>query len=165
MDRTASLLLLLAAALTAGCATFPGFTPPEVTLVDVRFTDLTLFESSGRLTVRVANENEEPIRVDGGVYNLFLGGVKVGKGLSDARFEVGRLSTETADVDIFINNLALASRIARIVEEGEVDYRLKGRFYLDRSLGPRRIRFDRVGNFDFRPDDATTAVAPEVERP
>lgn len=142
---------LLILSLTAGgCASLGYFTPPDVTLVDVRFADLTLFESAGVLTVRVANENNDPITVDGGVYNLYLNGMKVGKALSDAQFEIRRLSSATAEVDIFINNLALATRIKKIIDLGTVDYRLKGKFFLDRSVGRRQIAFDHSGRYTFK---------------
>ncbi len=147
---------LAAALLTSGCASVGGFVPPDVTLVRVQFTDLTLFESSGRLTVRVANENNQPIVLDGGVYNLYLGGVKIGKGLTDANFEIGRLTSATAEIDVFVNNLALATRITRMIDEGIVDYRLKGKLFLDRSVGRRTQRFDYSGSYDFRQSAAAT---------
>ena len=109
------------------------------------------------LTVRVANENNDPILVDGGVYNLYLNGMKVGKALSNAQFEVPRLASTTAKVDIYINNLALATRLKQIIDQGAVDYRLKGKFFLDRSVGRRKIGFDRSGRYDFRAPAPTGA--------
>ncbi len=137
----------------AGCVSLGGFVPPEVTLVNVAFEDLTLFESSGLLTVRVANENDEPALIDGGVYNLYLNGIKVGKALSDVQLEVPRLGTETAEVEIFINNLAMATRLKGIIDTGVVDYRLSGKFYIVRQVGRRTVRFDREGSYDFRAGD------------
>ena len=136
-----------------GCVSIGGFVPPEVTLVDVAFEDLTLFESSAVLTVRVANENADPVLIDGGVYNLYLNGIKVGQALSDARLEIGRLSSTTTAVDIHINNLALATRLKGMMDTGVVAYRLQGKFYLDRSVGRRSVRFDRSGSYDFRAVD------------
>lgn len=148
--RVLSSVVLVLALSLAGCASIGGFVPPEITLVNVAFEDLTLFESSGVLTVRVANENNEPVLIDGGVYNLYLKGIKVGKALSDARLEIPRLSSDTADVQIFINNLVLATRLKGIIDSGIVDYRLSGKFFLDRAVGRRSVRFDREGRYDFR---------------
>ncbi|MDH3403194.1 MAG: LEA type 2 family protein [Acidobacteriota bacterium] len=145
-----SLSCFALALVASGCASLGTFSPPEVTLVDVRFEDLTLFESSGVLTVRIANENDDPILVDGGVYNLYLDGMKVGKALSNAQLEVPRLASATAEVEIHVNNLALATRIRQIIDRGAVDYRLTGKFFLDRSLGRRKIGFDRSGRYDFQ---------------
>jgi LEA14-like dessication related protein len=156
-------VISVAAVAFLGCISVGGFSPPEVTLVNVRFEDLTLFESSGRLTVRVANENNEPVLVDGGVYNLYLNGMKVGKALSDAQFEIPRLSSTTAEVDVFINNLALATRIKQIIDAGTVEYRLKGKFFLDRSVGRRKIGFDRIGRYDFRQQEATSTFLGDPE--
>lgn len=157
-SRVLSSVVFVLALWLTGCVSIGGFVPPDVTLVDVVFEDLTLFESSGVLTVRVANENDEPVLIDGGVYNLYLNGIKVGKALSDAHFEVPRLSSDTADVQIFINNLALATRLRGIIDTRVVDYRLKGKFFLDRAVGRRSVRFDREGRFDFGGDGQT---APE----
>jgi len=159
---TFSCALLLLPLAAGGCASLGHFTPPDVTLVDVRFADLTLFESSGVLTVRVANENNDPITVDGGVYNLYLNGMKVGKALSDARFEIRRLSSATAEVDIFINNLALATRIKKIIDLGTVDYRLKGKFFLDRGVGRRQIGFDHSGRYEFHGASARLPALDEL---
>jgi LEA14-like dessication related protein len=149
----------------AGCASFGGFVPPEVTLVDVSFQDLTLFESSGVLTVRVANENADSVFINGGVYNLYLNGIKVGQALSDAQFEVGRLSSTTTEVAIHINNLALATRLKGMMDTGVVAYRLHGKFFLDRSVGRRSVRFDRSGSYDFRAVDRMPAGTNPVGAP
>ena len=149
-SRALSCLLVVLALSLAGCASVGGFVAPEVTLVNVAFEDLTLFESSGVLTVRVANENNEPVLIDGGVYNFYLNGIKVGKALSDAQFEIPRLSSDTAEVEIFINNLVLATRLKGIIDSGVVDYRLSGKFFLSRGVGRRSVRFERDGRYDFR---------------
>ncbi len=112
--------LAVALALSAGCASF-GLTPPDVTLVNLEFTDLTMFETSGIFTVRLTNENPEPMFVEGGVYNLYLGGWKIGKGLSDHRLEVPPLSTTTDEVELHLNSLAIATQLRSIYESGVAD--------------------------------------------
>jgi len=166
-NRVLSSMVPILALSLAGCVSLGGFVPPEVTLVNVAFEDLALFESSGFLTVRVANENDEPALIDGGVYNLYLNGIKVGKALSDAQLEVPRLSSETAEVEIFLNNIALATRLREIIDTGVVDYRLSGKFYIVRQVGRRTVRFHREGSYDFR--NTNRALADEgtndVSRP
>jgi LEA14-like dessication related protein len=145
-----SFLILLALSLPiGGCATMEAFTPPDVTLVDIRFEDLTVFETSGTFTVRLSNENPEPMVVDGAVYRLYLGGQRVGKALSDERLEVPRLGSSTYEVDVYLNNVALAARLLTLGQETGLDYTIKGKLYVERPYGTRRLRFSRDGRIDF----------------
>lgn len=133
--------------LLAGCTTF-GLLEPDVTLVDLEFTDLTLFETSGVFTVRLANENPEPLMVDGGVYNLYLGGLKIGKGLSNHRIEVPALGTATDEVELHLNNLAIATQVRSIWDSKVLDYRLKGRVYVEGGYGRKTLKIENEGRFD-----------------
>ena len=152
----------LALALVTGCASL-GLVEPDVTLVDLEFTDLTLFETSGVFTVRLANENPEPLMVGGGVYNLYLGGLKIGKGLSNQRIEVPALGTATAEVQLHLNNLAVASQLRSIWESGILDYRLKARIYVEGGWGRKTLRIENEGRFDLeaqRESEKTEAAPP-----
>ena len=149
MLRHAIFLLSLALALvTAGCASLEPFVAPEVTLVDVQFADLTVFETSGTFTVRLSNENPEPLFVDGAVYKLYLDGIKVGKALSDARLELPRLGSAVYEVDVYVNNVALVSRLLTLGGQEGLDYTIKGKLYVERPYGLRRLRFAREGRLD-----------------
>ena len=140
-------MLLLISTLLFGCASF-DLAKPDVTLVNLEFTDLTLFETSGVFTVRLANENPEPLTVSGGVYNLYLGGWKIGKGLSDHTIEVPALGTATDDVELHLSNLAMATQIRSIYETGVFDYRIKAKIYVERSYGRRTLTVENEGRFD-----------------
>ncbi len=141
------------------CASLEPFTAPDVTLVDVRFEDLTVFETSGTFTVRLSNENPEPVAIDGAVYQLYLNGLKVGKGLSDRRIELPRLGSAVDEVAVHINNVALATRLLSLAGEQALAYRIKGKLYVERPYGLRRVRFSRDGRLDFkRGPDAPLAV-------
>ena len=152
---------LLALTIT-GCATLEGFTAPDVTLVDIRFEDLTVFETSGTFTVRLSNENPEAMVVDGAVYKLYLGGQKVGKALSDARIEVPRLGSSTYEVDVYINNVALVARLLTLGQDKGLDYTVKGKLYVERPYGLKRLRFSRDGRIDFSSQGATPMAEDEA---
>ncbi len=143
------LAAILLCAPFAGCATL-SLAPPDITLVNLEFKDLTLFETSGVFTVRLANENPEPLVVEGGVYNLYLGGVRVGKGLSDHRLEVPPLGTATDDVELFVNNLAVATRLRGVFDTGVADYQIKAKVYVRGSYGRRTLKVTQSGCFDFK---------------
>lgn len=146
MKSLAALVLALLASLS--CASLEPFSAPGVSLVNLEFEDLTLFETSGVFTVRISNENPDPVVVDGAVYNLYLGGLKVGRAMSDRRLEVPRLGSATYDVNLYINNLALATRLIPVIESRVLDYRVKGKLYVERPYGLRRMRFSRDGRLD-----------------
>ena len=149
MPHPKLLTLAAALALSAGCASF-GLIKPDVSMVDLKFTDLTMFETSGVFTVRLTNENPEPMFVEGGVYNLYLGGWKIGKGLSNHRLEVPPLSTATDEVELHLSNLAIATQLRSIYESGVADYRIKARIYVEGSVGRRRVTIENEGRFDFK---------------
>lgn len=142
-------VLLLALLPLAGCASF-GLIEPDVSLVNLRFTDLTVFETSGVFTVRLTNENPEPMFVQGGVYNLYLGGFRIGKGLSNRRLEVPPLATATDEVELHLSNLAIASQLRSIYDRGVADYRIKARIYVETGYGRRRVKVENEGRFDFK---------------
>lgn len=155
MDRRQNHFLLprllattLVAALVGGCAAL-SFARPDVSLVDLKFTDLTVFETSGVFIVRLSNENPRPLQLDGGVYNLYLGGLKVGKGFSRQPVEIPALGTTTDEIEFHLSNLALASRLREMIASREVDYRIKAKVYLDGGLGRRSVKLERTGRFDF----------------
>ena len=152
---------LLALAI-AGCATIEPFTAPDVTLVDLRFEDLTVFETRGTFTVRLSNENPEPMVVDGAAYKLYLGGQKVGRALSDARLEVPRLGSSVYDVEVYINNVALVARLLTLGQEKGLDYTIKGKLYVERPYGTRRLRFSRDGRIDLSAAGGTPRAASET---
>ena len=151
--------ILTLVALTTGCATF-GLIEPDVSLVNLKFTDLTVFETSGIFTVRLTNENPEPLIVEGGVYNLYLGGLRVGKGLSNHRLEVPPLSTATDEVELHLSNLAIATQVRSIYESGVADYRIKAKVYVEGGFGRRRVTVENEGRFDFK--TSGDEVAPDA---
>lgn len=139
-------IVLAAALLVSGCASL-SLLPPEVSLVDLEFTDLTMFETTGQFTVRLSNENPEPLRINGGVFRLYLNGIKVGKGLTSEAVEVPRLGTATQQVELHVNNVALISRLAALMETPILDYQIKSRLYVEGAVGTRRVNFVNAGRF------------------
>lgn len=143
-----NIVLAVLLCIATGCASI-GVIPPDVSLVDLEFTDLTMFETTGEFTVRLANENQDPLRVTGGVFRLYLNGVKVGKALSSEPVEIPRLGTATHRVSLHINNVALATRLMGLMEQPTLDYEIKTKLFLDGALGTRRLNFVNSGSFNW----------------
>jgi len=147
--------LVFAAVWAGGCATTDPLEPPGVTLVDLDIVDVTLFESTIDVAVRISNDNPEPLILDGAVIKLVLGGMKVGKGASDERIELPRLSSVVRRVELHMNHLALATRIKGIIEAKIVDYAITGKVYVVRPSGSvRGVSFESRGKLDLRGEAA-----------
>ncbi len=147
----AALLLATIPLLTAGCGSL-GLEPPDLTLVDLQLEDMTMLETSGRVTIRLANSNPEPLQVDGMAFDLRLDGRRIGKALSDEKVEVPRLSTVTVDAELNVSHLAIATLIPRWTEAETVSYELSGKVYVLTDFGRRGLRVNRSGRFDFAGD-------------
>ncbi|MEM9594944.1 MAG: LEA type 2 family protein [Acidobacteriota bacterium] len=140
-----ALMSLFAVLLLTGCSTLE---PPDVTLSNLQLTDLTVLETSGVVTLRLANGNPEPLVVDGAAFNLYLMGRKVGKVLSDERVEVGRLSTSTLEAELHLSNLAMATRLQEILETETVAYEIRGKVWVLGDLGRSALRLSSSGDVD-----------------
>lgn len=131
--------------LLCGCAMLDSTVPPEVSLVDLRFENLSLFETTAVFTLRVANENPFPVTVDGGVYKLALNGRNVGKGLSNARLDVPRLASTTDQVTVHIGNLSLLLSAMDLGQQSEVAYSVSSTLYVRDESGAHRLRSSKSG--------------------
>lgn len=156
MRKTLAVLVLTV--VCTGCTTL-RLAPPEVTLVDLEFTDLTMFETTGEFTVRLANENPEPLTINGGVYRLYLNGIKVGKALSSEAVEVPRLGTATQRVELHVNNVALVSRLVSLMETPILSYQIKSRLFVEGAYGTRRINLENTGTFSWDDEEPLEKTA------
>ena len=146
--------LLAALTLTLGCATLEPLTDPEVTLIDLKFTQVTLLETSAVATLRIANANPVPLCLAGGVYRLWLNGAELGKGMTGNPLEIPRLASATQDVPIHVSNLALLLRGLDIVKTNEVHYRIGSTLHLAPTHGSRRLKLTSEGTFRLAPEQA-----------
>ena len=136
--------------LVSACTTFPGFDRPDITLVNLSIENATMFETEGRVTLRVINADDDPLTVTGTSINLFLDGKKIGRAVSPERLQVEGLSTATLEAPLYISNLALGRRIFTILteERGGVDYEIRGKLTLGGGFGGRKVKVNRQGQFE-----------------
>ena len=144
----ASTLILIA---LTGCTSI-GLEPPDLTLVNLQLAEVTVLESSGVVTVRIANSNPDPLQVDGLALNLKLDGRRIGKVLSAERLEIPRLSTATLDAELHVSHLAVLTLVQQIMESESMSYGLSGKLYVITDYGRRSLRLERTGFFDFNQD-------------
>ena len=60
-----------------------------------------------------------------------------------------RLGTSTQTVNLHINNVALVARLATMLEESELNYRIKSKLWVERPYGRRKVRLDHQGRFSY----------------
>lgn len=134
-------------AFVGGCASPTRDTGIDVTLANLRFTGVTVMETTAEFLVRIENSNPQPLLLQGGVFQLYLNGTYLGKGLTGDTIEVPRLSSVTQPVQLHLSNLRLAARLRSIVEGQKLDYRLQSTVY---QAGNRRLTCVREGVLDLK---------------
>lgn len=139
-----SLILLLGLA----CATPQGSEDVKVSVVNLRFGESTVFETTANFEVRVQNATPVPLRLRGGTHKLYLNGAYVGEGLSNEAVEIPALGTGTQSVAVHLRNLSMATRIHKIIETRAADYRLQSVLYVERKGGFDKIRTSDDGRVD-----------------
>lgn len=120
------LSLSIVALMIVSCSSGSG---PSVSLVTVKFEDATALETTAKFTIRLSNENSEPVHITGAVHKIYLNGLYLGKGLSDQTLDVPRLGTMTNDVTVHLSNLALVTRLKSIIESKSFEYRVISTFH------------------------------------
>lgn len=131
------------------CTTNPIPAGMDISLSNIELIEATLFETTMLLTVRIINENPDPLTVTGGVYKVDLNGLKIGKGVSGEILEIPRFSTGTTTVTFHISNLALLTRVKALLENQSIGYTIISRVYTRSGQRNRRVYRKKEGFLDF----------------
>lgn len=138
------------ALLGGGCASLTPTDQASLGLVGIQSANSTLFETTITLTLRVTNETNRPLRVQGSSHELALNGNKVGRGVSDAVTDVPPLGTATFPVTLRLDNLKLLSRFGGGPLPPEIAYRLESRLFTQAGQ-TRGLAVLTEGGLDLRP--------------
>ena len=130
-----------------GCSALSGSTPPEVTVVNLEFTDVSLFETSLRVKVRYDNEMNKPLVIHGSTHQLTLNGIDVGKARSKEDLTIARLDSAEQELVFRIDNLAVLSRIRRLIESESFRYKILSTVYTPSGLGDVGITSSKQGEY------------------
>ncbi|MBI5387654.1 MAG: LEA type 2 family protein [Verrucomicrobia bacterium] len=141
---------LVTATLLSSCATNRLADSVEVSLVNLRFDEVTPFETTATFTIRLQNQTTEPLGLEGGVHKIYLNGVYVGSGVSNDTLDIPRLSEGVQTVRVHLRNLSMARLIRDIVEARRVDYRLSSLVYAQHTGHSARVRVSREGVLDLK---------------
>jgi LEA14-like dessication related protein len=122
--------------------------PLEVTLANVKFTEVTVFETTLVAKLRVTNPNPEAFTIDGGSFKLILDDKKVGTGTASETFTVDRLDSAVIDAVFHLNNASALLRIQSILQKKDVTYGIRGSLFTKGSFGTKKIKIEKTGRLD-----------------
>lgn len=132
-----------------GCATAPDEPTLEASLVNLRFTRATVFETVVEVEVRLENVSPDDLRVTGASHRLTVNGTSLGRGLSSALIPVPRLSGATQTVEFHLRNFSLARSLQELTRSRVLTYELDSTVYVGRAGGGQRaVRIRKTGELD-----------------
>lgn len=123
--------------------------PPAVTLAGVELTEVTMFETTVQVKLRISNPNPEPMTLEGASFKLRLEGFKIGQGLSSETVTIERLDSTILNVTFHVNNAVALLQLKEIVEQEAVDYGIRAVLYTQGSWGTKKLKVEKEGRFDF----------------
>lgn len=139
MRKIATLLIFAA---MCGCVTMQS---PHVTLTDLRIVDLTLFEQSYALKIRVQNPNPVALPITGMNFQLDVNETELGRGVSDRAVTVPAYGEAVMEIKV-VSNLARVLDQIRGLGNGKAQvlrYRLAGDIRVANRLS--KLPFDYQG--------------------
>ena len=143
-----------------GCSSMGSIEPLDVTLANLRVTEVTVFETTLVAKLRITNPNPEAFTIDGASFKLYLEDKKVGTGTSKESFTVDRLDSSVIDVIFHINNASALLRIRDILESDDVSYGVRGGLYTQGTFGTKKLKVEKTGRLDLK-----NSVPLETDRP
>ena len=134
--------------LTAGCASLSNLEPPELTLVQVVPVEVTVFETTLDVQLRIANPNPDPITFEGASFKLTLDERKIGRGMTPETVTIDRFATEVVNLTFHVSNTSVLLRIQEILESKTVSYGVSGKLYVQLGTGTRKLKVQNTGQID-----------------
>lgn len=119
-------------------------------LVNIQSAHSTIFESTLVLTLRVTNETNQPLQLQGTSHSLKLNGNMVGRGVSDTVTVVPPLGSTVFPVTIRMDNLKLLNQFGDGRLPPALAYRLESRLFTQPGQ-QRGLAVLTEGSLDLRP--------------
>lgn len=148
-SRRMPTLFALTALLISGCAAMiKQPEPPQVTLAGINLTNVSLFEQSFRVKLRIQNPNNYALPLDGFQLDLKLNDQSFLSGTSTDSVTLPRLGSATVEMDAVSKLSGLLQQIKGIAsgETRMVRYSLTGKIHLVRPVLSLPIKEE--GEFD-----------------
>lgn len=155
--RRRSLLLMPVCASLAACAAMPGMDPLKVTLAGVEPLPGEGMEARFLVKLRVVNPNDASIDFDGLAVELFVRGMSLGNGVSDAKGAIPRFGETVLSVPVTVSAIAMLRQAMSFAagDRGKVTFAVNGKLG---GVGFGGVRFSTQGEFDLPGARGATAT-------
>jgi LEA14-like dessication related protein len=152
-------LLVSAGLVLAGCATWPGTDPLQVSLAGVESLPGEGMEVRMAVKLRIQNPNDAPLDYDGVALTLELRGLDFASGVSDVQGSVPRFGEAVLVVPVTVSAFAMAKQVYTLAmgDRSKVTYVARGKLA---GSGFGGVRFESKGEFDLPAGLAATPAAP-----
>ena len=152
-------LLVSAGLVLAGCATWPGTDPLQVSLAGVESLPGEGMEVRMAVKLRIQNPNDAPVNYDGVALTLELRGLDFASGVSDVQGSVPRFGEAVLVVPVTVSAFAMAKQVYTFAmgDRSKVTYVARGKLA---GSGFGGVRFESKGEFDLPAGPAATPAAP-----
>jgi len=149
-----SVLLVL-----AGCATWPGTDPLQVSLAGVESLPGEGLEMRMAVKLRIQNPNDAPVNYDGVALTLELRGLDFASGVSDVQGSVPRFGEAVLVVPVTVSAFAMAKQVYTFAmgDRSKVTYVARGKLA---GSGFGGMRFESKGEFELPAGLAESPAAP-----
>lgn len=126
------LTLLLFTFVATGCFSH-RVKEPAISLIDVNFSEVSVFETTLQARLRLENENSFPVTVIGGVHQIRLNDVSIGKGITSEVIEIPRYGSAESRVTVRLSNISMLSHLQKLIESEKFDYRIESVLTLEQE--------------------------------
>lgn len=140
------ILIIIILVLCSGCSLSTS-AKPDISIVDVQFANVSVFETNADFTIRLQNENPYDLDFSGAKHNIYLNGINIGKGLINNSFSIPKLGTTTQVVKIHLSNLSLVRNLQKLIESKDFDYKIESTLFKSGTLGLSNVNITESGNF------------------
>ncbi len=143
----------------AGCATWPGTDPLQVSLAGVESLPGEGLEMRMAVKLRIQNPNDAPVNYDGVALTLELRGLDFASGVSDVQGSVPRFGEAVLVVPVTVSAFAMAKQVYTFAmgDRSKVTYVARGKLA---GSGFGGVRFESKGEFELPAGLAATPAAP-----
>jgi len=140
-------LLLISVLLVAGCASWPGTDPLQVSLAGIESLPGEGMEARMAAKLRIQNPNDAPVNFDGVALTLELRGLDFASGVSDAQGVVPRFGETVLVVPVTVSAFAMARLVYGFAmgDRSKVTYAARGKLA---GSGFGGMRFESKGEID-----------------
>lgn len=149
---------------TLGCTSMGSIEPLDVTLANLKVTEVTVFETTLVAELRITNPNPEAFSIEGASFKLYLENKKVGTGTSKESFTVDRLDSHVVDVIFHMNNASALLRLKDIFQNSdkEISYGVRGGLFTQGAFGTKKLKVEKSGTIDLEDVSVPEADEPDI---